>query len=96
MSAIGDYIHLHTENYLSYGTGTKETGKQSYEDSYRKQKHKNMNRIKALQTIDESVLEELKKRIGREGNKQEQAKEMAKDLLKFEKEQLKVADDIKG
>ena len=37
MSAIGDYIHLHAANYLTYGTFRRGQGENSWVDSYNAQ-----------------------------------------------------------
>lgn len=48
MSAIGDYIHLHAANYLTYGTFRRGQGKNSWVDSYNAQMQINKSRIDAL------------------------------------------------
>lgn len=48
MSAIGDYIHLHAANYLTYGTFRRGQGENSWVDSYNAQMQINKSRIDAL------------------------------------------------
>lgn len=63
MSAIGDYIHFHTSNYLKYGISKSEEGQRpSLEDVYKEQKRINQNKINAL-PVSSKEIEELKTRI---------------------------------
>lgn len=48
MSAIGDYIHQHAANYLTYGTFRRGQGENSWVDSYNAQMQINKSRIDAL------------------------------------------------
>lgn len=48
MSAIGDYIHLHAANYLTYGTFRRGQEENSWVDSYNAQMQINKSRINAL------------------------------------------------
>ena len=48
MSAIGNYIHLHAANYLTYGTFRRGQGENSWVDSYNAQMKINKSRIDAL------------------------------------------------
>ena len=48
MSAIGDYIHLHAANYLTYGTFRRGQWENSWVDSYNAQMQINKSRIDAL------------------------------------------------
>ena len=63
MSAIGDYVHLHTSNYLNYGIS--KTGgekKPSLEEVYIHQRTVNKMKIDAL-PVSNNEIEELKTRI---------------------------------
>lgn len=64
MSAIGDYIHLHTENYITYGVSKRgEVKKPSLAQVYRNQKQVNNQRINNLPEIKKTVLTELESRV---------------------------------
>lgn len=66
MSAIGDYIHLHAANYLTYGTFRRGQGKNSWVDSYNAQMQINKSRIDALAANNaeiNSTLDRLKEII---------------------------------
>lgn len=59
MSAIGDYIHLHAANYLTYGTFRRGQGENSWVDSYNAQMQINKSRIDALAAHNAEINEEL-------------------------------------
>lgn len=59
MSAIGDYIHLHAANYLTYGTFRRGQGENSWVDSYNAQMQINKSRIDALAAHNKEINEEL-------------------------------------
>lgn len=59
MSAIGDYIHLHAANYLTYGTFRRGQGENSWVDSYNAQMQINKSRIDALAANNTEINEEL-------------------------------------
>ena len=66
MSAIGDYIHLHAANYLTYGTFRRGQGENSWVDSYNAQMQINKSRIDALAANNaeiNSTLDRLKEII---------------------------------
>lgn len=66
MSAIGDYIHLHAANYLTYGTFRRGLGENSWVDSYNAQMQINKSRIDALAANNaeiNSTLDRLKEII---------------------------------
>lgn len=66
MSAIGDYIHLHAANYLTYGTFRRGQGENSWVDSYNAQMKINKSRIDALAANNaeiNSTLDRLKEII---------------------------------
>ena len=66
MSAIGDYIHLHAANYLTYGTFRRGQEENSWVDSYNAQMQINKSRIDALAANNaeiNSTLDRLKEII---------------------------------
>ena len=66
MSAIGDYIHLNTSNYLKYGVAKDHSAKglPGVGAVYAQQKQVNQQRIKALPKVQDKALTELRRRIG--------------------------------
>lgn len=74
---LGEYVHLHTENYRMYGIqrkGSEEGDYPGLRDAYIKQKTLIQKKIYKLPEIDDNSLQELKKRvktnIGEEKNAQ--------------------------
>lgn len=59
MSALGDYIHLHTENYLTYGVAKKGRNPQKF----KAQKNYILNRVKNIESIKKSTISELELRL---------------------------------
>ena len=59
MSALGDYVHLHTENYLQYGISKK--GKKPHH--FQAQKNFLQNRLKNIKPVNKSTVKELEKRL---------------------------------
>ena len=66
MSALGDYIHLNTSNYLKYGVAKDHSAKglPGVGAVYAQQKQVNQQRIKALPKVQDKALTELRRRIG--------------------------------
>lgn len=64
MSALGDYIHLKTENYITYGVSHRGAERKDFlAESYQKQKQKNLQQINSLPNVKQSVLTELSNRV---------------------------------
>ena len=93
MSALGDYIHLNTSNYLKYGVSKShaDKGRPGAGAVYAQQKALNRQRIQALPSIKNSTLQELRKRIGVNFGPERQAA----DALIAQKGERKIVDDIK-
>ena len=102
MSAIGDYIHLHTANYLKYGISKRGFGEgPSVVQVYTEQKNINQNRINKLPEIDKSTIDILNARVkqnlpeGRDGAEERVSEELSK--RKFSDEfKNKLLTDING
>ena len=64
MSALGDYIHLNTENYLIYGVSQKGKEKRlSLAEVYKNQYKKNLERVNNLPDISKKTLKTLEERV---------------------------------
>ena len=88
MSALGDYIHLHTSNYLKYGTShTGELKRSSAASALTAQRAKNLERINQIPQVDSAILTELSTRVmknfpeGRDAAKEQLDKSMAASQL---------------
>lgn len=95
MSAIGEYIHLHTENYLTYGTARKGSkfSEPSLAEAYRAQKQKNLERINSLPSVKGAVLAELKKRVAKN---LPEGKDAARESLDLALAEQKLSDRFKN
>lgn len=86
MSALGEYIHLHQENYLKYGTARNGETPQLLSESYNAQRSMNLARINALNgVVMESTITELKNRVQQNYNESKQAREIAQNHANYNK-----------
>ena len=82
MSAIGDYIHRSSENYILYGTKRRGEGKNSWVDSYNAQLRKNKERLDRLSINNKELNEKLKQLsqlIQNESQKEEKSAQKQND-----------------
>lgn len=94
MSALGDYIHLRTENYLKYGTAKKGEQEQPMIDSYNAQKQRNQELLNQIQEPSQSTLAELKRLIANEST-QEEAMQIAKNLSSYNQSINDITNQLK-
>lgn len=102
MSAIGDYIHVRTSNYLKYGVSQDSNrNRPSIQNVYRQQKAANLTRINQLPDIDSNIINTLNTRVmqhlpeGRDGVEERAAQVLSEK--KFADEfKNKLLNDING
>lgn len=82
MSTLGDYVHLHLENYEKYGTAFARKKQEAFKTSYQAQKRRNQALINSLDNVSQESLNELKQRISHEAQSEE-ARQITEQLMNY-------------